>query len=157
MKIIKVLFLVGVLILGMSLLGFGNMIFSDQDSYSDGEIITGFLNGAQYQLEVAVSSQAQRQGLMNRSSLAQDRGMIFIYSQEEMRSFWMKDTLVSLDMIFLDKNGYVVHIEEQVPPCLEKPCTSYSSKYPSQYVIEIKAGQSEKIGLSQGQHVAWKK
>lgn len=132
-------------------------IFQTHDRYRDEEVLTAYLNGETYQLEVAASREAKRQGLMNRAHLEQDQGMIFVYTEEEIRSFWMKDTLISLDMIFLDHNREIVYIEEKVPPCQEDPCSSYTSQYPSQYVIELKAGEVEKIDLSQGQRVSWHK
>ncbi len=89
-------------------------------------------------------------GLQFRTSLAQDAGMLFIFDQPLRYSFWMKDTLIALDMIWLDQEMRVVHVESNVPPCTEDPCASYSPSEPALYVLELNAGTASLINLKPG-------
>jgi len=98
-------------------------------------------------VDVAKTPQEQQKGLMGKSSLANLAGMIFVFINEQERFFWMKNTLISLDMIFLDKNKKIVKIFKNVLPCQKDPCPSYSSEFPSQYVIEVNSGFCDKYGI----------
>ena len=89
-------------------------------------------------------------GLMERESLAEDRGMIFIFSDEKIRSFWMKNTLIPLDLIFMAADGRVVDIKKDFLPCQSDPCETYSSAGPAKYVLEINAGQVDKNNIKPG-------
>ena len=66
--------------------------------------------------------------------------MLFIFPKTGMYGFWMKDTLIPLDIIWMDDNQTVVYIEKNAAPCLKDPCPSYGSSYPSRYVLEINSG-----------------
>ena len=90
---------------------------------------------------------------MYRESLPEDSGMLFVFGDEAVRSFWMKNTLIPLDMIFIDSNRRIVHIEENTQPCESDPCSIYSSQLPAMYVIEVNAGFSERNGLGAGDSV----
>jgi uncharacterized protein len=96
-----------------------------------------------FNLEVAKTLQQQTVGLMNRSSLCPNCGMIFVFSLELPQSFWMKNTLVPLDIIFLDKTGTVINISQGVPQSLNL----INSAKPAKYVIELNAGISQNINL----------
>lgn len=98
--------------------------------------------------EIADSIWEQAIGLMNRTNLSQDRGMLFIFSDEKPREFWMKNTLIPLDMIFLDKDFKIVKIIENAQPCKTINCDTYPSVEPAQYVIEINGGFSEKYNIT---------
>jgi uncharacterized membrane protein (UPF0127 family) len=99
-------------------------------------------------LEVASTEYQREIGLMYRSELAEDRGMIFIYPNAKPRSFWMKNTLIPLDIIYLDSNLSVIWIvENAVPLTLESRASNGLS---AQYVIEIQGGLSSKKGISIG-------
>ncbi len=89
------------------------------------------------QVEVADTSAEWEFGLMNRTSMAPDHGMLFIFDDDSIRSFWMKDTLIPLDMIFLDSSGRIVDINKNATPLSE---TVYTTKYPSKYVLEVNGG-----------------
>jgi|CXWL01.1.fsa_nt_gi uncharacterized membrane protein (UPF0127 family) len=108
-------------------------------------------NGGIIAVEIAVTPQQQEQGLMFRKSLAENSGMLFIFDQERMMSFWMKNTLIPLDVIFLDQQGTVVDIQT-MPPCLSEQaeCPSYPAKGKAKYALEINAGKAEKLGLKNG-------
>jgi uncharacterized membrane protein (UPF0127 family) len=73
--------------------------------------------------------------------------MLFVFDVEDYYSFWMKNTLIGLDMIWLDKGKRIVHIERDVPPCKTDPCPSYTPKRPGSYVLELKAGSADRLNL----------
>ena len=90
--------------------------------------------------EVADTNQARSQGLMFRETLNENAGMLFVFDEEAPRTFWMKNTLIPLDIIFVDSELTVVSIIENAQPCKEDPCQIYPSIEPAQYVIETNAG-----------------
>lgn len=108
-----------------------------------------FDNGAEFSVELAQTPAEKAKGLMNRSSMPENHGMLFIFNNEAPRSFWMKNTLIPLDMIFLGANMSVIEIKSNVPPCEADPCPTYTS-LPAMYVLEINAGLSEKSGIKIG-------
>ncbi len=97
--------------------------------------------------EVAISDEERQLGLMFREKLNPDQGMLFVFKDEDFQSFWMKNMKISLDILWLDKEKTIVHIERNVPPCKKPPCASYSSKIPAMYVLEIQAGLADKKKL----------
>lgn len=99
-----------------------------------------------FQIEVATTIKQRSQGLMYRTSLCPNCGMIFIFEFEMPLSFWMKNTLIPLDIIFIDKNGIVTNISSGIPQSLDL----IKSLKPAKYVIELNAGTSNKIGLITG-------
>lgn len=102
--------------------------------------------GVQFGVEIARTAAERTRGLMFRESMPQDQGMLFIFDDDTPRNFWMKNTLISLDMIFVDKDGKVVSVRENVQPCREKDssfCPTYSSVLPARYVLEINAGLAQ--------------
>jgi uncharacterized membrane protein (UPF0127 family) len=102
-----------------------------------------FSGGGAVTAELAVSDEEKQLGLMFRESIEPDQGMLFVFGEEGIQSFWMKNTLIPLDMFWLDREKRVVHIEPNVPPCPKDPCPSYQSNIPAMYVLELKAGSSE--------------
>jgi uncharacterized membrane protein (UPF0127 family) len=109
-------------------------------------------------LEVADNQTERKKGLMNRTKLGKNRGMLFVFEEEAPRGFWMKNTLIPLDMIFLDKDKEVINIETAYP----EPNTSdselkvYRSERPAKYVIEVNAGFAENNSIRPGTEVSWK-
>lgn len=99
-------------------------------------------------LEIADTPQEREFGLMNRKSLDENRGMIFIFPDETPRTFWMKDTYVSLDIIFLDSNFKVLNFFQNTEILNEDK--KYQSKGSAIYVIEVKSGTTKKISLQEG-------
>ena len=97
--------------------------------------------------ELAVSDEERQIGLMFREELKPDQGMLFVFNDEGFHSFWMKNMKISIDILWLDKEKRIVHIERNVPPCTKPPCASYSSKIPAMYVLEIQAGMADKKKL----------
>jgi len=94
-------------------------------------------------LEIADTQNARINGLMFRKSLPDKSGMLFVFPVEDIYSFWMKNTLIPLDMIWLDKNYKVVHIKSWVPACVTDDCPSYDPGVKAMYVLEVNAGFTE--------------
>lgn len=109
-------------------------------------------NDAEFAVEIADSPEERVKGLMNRESLAEDRGMLFVYEEEDPRSFWMKNTTIPLDIIFLDSDMNVINIERANPEpnTSDSDLQTYRSEEPAQYVLEVNQNRSEEIGLEEG-------
>ena len=103
-------------------------------------------------MEVARTQEEQATGLMNRQSLAADRGMIFPYEPPRDASFWMKNTLIPLDMIFVRADGSIANIAENTVPLSLEP---EMSEGPVGAVLEIAGGRSAELGIKPGDKVAW--
>lgn len=103
-----------------------------------------------FSVEYAVTDEEKAKGLMNRESLPDDYGMWFVFSHPVEEQFWMKDTLIPLDIIFVGENMKVVHISESAVP---KSLEMISSPVPFMYVLEINAGKSAEYGLEVGDNV----
>lgn len=99
-----------------------------------------------FTLELAATDKTRQHGLMHRQSLPADRGMIFVFPDEEFRSFWMRNTLIPLDIIYLDKAGKVVSISQMKP--LDE--TGVHSAGPAKYAIEMNEGAAAKAGVKVG-------
>jgi uncharacterized membrane protein (UPF0127 family) len=97
--------------------------------------------------ELALTPGEQMLGLMYRRKLGEDEGMLFVFPDEQERSFWMKNTYVELDMIFLDSNFSVVSFVERATALSE---TSRPSKKPARYVLEVRSGSVARWGLTVG-------
>ncbi|RMH31439.1 MAG: DUF192 domain-containing protein [Nitrospirae bacterium] len=107
-------------------------------------------SGAMILAEIADTPAKRARGLMHRAALAPDHGMLFIFSQPGFWTFWMKNTHVSLDMVWLDQDGRVVHIEPRVPICTrqDEGCPRYRPAKASVYVLEIPAGMAEQYQIA---------
>ncbi len=90
-------------------------------------------------VEVADTPAERELGLMNRSKLAQDAGMLFVFDEAEIHSFWMKNTLIPLDALWISSENKVVDIL-LMTPCVEDPCPVYTPSGPFQYVLEVNGG-----------------
>ena len=138
----------GILIL--SLLGI--VLYFEYQKIADKNSITIFTGGGPVKIraEFARTSKELEMGLMNRLSFPKNSGMFFIFPDETNRSFWMKNTLIPLDIIFISSKGRVNEITT-LNPCQETEiCQSYNSKTPAQYVLEINAGSAGKWKIIEG-------
>lgn len=97
------------------------------------------------QIEIADDSEKRTQGLMWRESMPEDDGMLFIFDAEEPLTFWMKNTYISLDMVFADKSGNIVSIYSEATPFSE---VSIPSGAPAKYVVEVNGGFCTKYGIN---------
>ena len=100
-----------------------------------------------YTIEVARTSTQMTRGLMFRDNMPEDRGMLFIYQPERVASMWMKNTILSLDMLFIDANGVIVTIAENTTPY---SLDAISSSQPVRAVLELNAGQVSQHGFKTG-------
>ena len=104
------------------------------------------------QLEVATTPQQQALGLMFRTTLAPDRGMLFPFERPRIVGFWMKNCKIPLDMIFL-RNGVVKAIQVNALPCQQDPCPTYGPDVPVDQVIELGGERSQELGLKVGDRI----
>ena len=111
------------------------------------------MNGETIQLEVAETQQQQAMGFMFRSEIPTDRGMLFSFGPPRRVSFWMKNVRVPLDMVFL-RDGKVVAIAADVPPCTADPCSTYGPPEMVDSVIELRGGRAAELGLQAGDEIA---
>lgn len=107
------------------------------------------IDSHEFNVEVVKERDEIMRGLMYRKNIPEDYGMLFLFPNEQPRTFWMKNTLIPLDIIFIDNNYKIVKIQEAIP-CIEDPCKTYPSEFPAQYVLEINGGHSEKYGIKEG-------
>jgi uncharacterized membrane protein (UPF0127 family) len=103
--------------------------------------------------EAADTAAKREMGLMNRSHLNENSGMLFIFPTEEQQSFWMKNMRIPLDIIFITADKHVLEIYASVPPCAADPCTLYASSAPIKYALEVNSGFSAQNGITSGDSV----
>jgi uncharacterized membrane protein (UPF0127 family) len=115
-----------------------------------------FVNGsdtvATYRLELAESEREVQQGMMWRKHMDPDMGMLFLMPEERMQSFWMKNTYVSLDIVYISAAGQVVSIQANAQPFNETPLPSEG---PAQLVLELPAGTCAQVGITPGMNWTW--
>lgn len=105
---------------------------------------------AHFNVEIADTFATREQGLMCRSALKDDYGMLFEFQQADQQAFWMKDTLVGLDIIFIAPNGRIVSIQKNAKPLDRSPLPSYGE---ANAVLEVSAGTSDRLGFKPGDQV----
>ncbi len=103
--------------------------------------------------QIAQSKQELSKGLSKRKSLPENQGMLFLFKEEQFLAFWMKDTFIPLDLIFLNKDKQIVKIVKLAQPCEGENCPSYFSDFESQYVIETKGGFCDKYQINEASAV----
>lgn len=108
---------------------------------------------AVFNVEFAQTPFQLEQGLMFRKSLPKKSGMLFVFPESKIQYFWMKNTLIPLDMIFMDSNKKIVGILHYLKPKTLKLRSIYK---PSKYVLEINAGEAKKFNLKKGEQAIWK-
>ncbi len=100
-----------------------------------------------FDIELAVTPSEHQFGLMHLEVLPVGSGMLFIFPQSRQRNFWMKNTLIPLDMLFFDEAGRLVSFIPNVPP---ETLTSRKSQRPARYVLELNAGTMQRLGIGMG-------
>jgi len=105
-------------------------------------------------IEIASSDSSRTYGLMFRKSMDDTKGMLFIFDEAGPQSFWMKNTIMSLDMLFVNEDKEIVKIHKNTKPY---STDSYPSVKPSMYVVEVTAGFTEKYGIKEGDRIAFSK
>ncbi len=102
--------------------------------------------------EIAENNDERNRGLMYRDRMEINQGMLFIFPYEAMQAFWMKNTILSLDMLFVNSNREIVTIHKNTTPYAE---TSYPSSAAAQYVVEVNAGFVDRYGIREGFRINW--
>lgn len=103
-----------------------------------------------FTVEIADTPEEQRRGLMFRREMAEDAGMLFLYEEEELLSYWMRNTYISLDIIYINAAGRIVSIEHNANPLDETSLRSYA---PAIAALEINGGLSDRLGIRDGDEV----
>ncbi|MCK5058695.1 MAG: DUF192 domain-containing protein [Candidatus Aminicenantes bacterium] len=109
-----------------------------------------YIGEEKFKVEIADTDEKQIRGLMFRKSIPDDFGMLFPYKDEDIRGFWMKNTLVHLDLIYLNRDKQVVDMFINVPPCESEPCKTYVSKKPAKYVLELRGNRARELNIKIG-------
>ena len=104
-----------------------------------------------FQVELAKTQQEREIGLMNRSSLEKNKGMLFIFEEEGIYPFWMKNTLIPLDMIWIDSENKIVFIKENAKGCkTNNNCETFIPNKKAKYVLEVNSGIVKEFNISYG-------
>ncbi|NLT22842.1 MAG: DUF192 domain-containing protein [Syntrophorhabdus sp.] len=103
-----------------------------------------------FEAEPAVTPEQQAQGLMFRTSLRRRTGMLFFHDRDDMQNFWMKNTYIPLDLIFINGRYEVVHVHRGARPHDER---NISSRYPARYILEVNAGEAKECAVARGVRV----
>jgi uncharacterized membrane protein (UPF0127 family) len=108
------------------------------------------VRGTCFDAEVAVTAEERSRGLMYRDRLADDRAMLFVFPEEGVHRFWMKNCRIELDIVFIGADRRVVSIARRAQPCRAEPCERYAPEGPVGYALEIAGGRAAKLGLAAG-------
>lgn len=104
----------------------------------------------QFSIELVVTADKQRRGLMYRTELADDAGMLFFYQNCELASFWMKNTYIPLDMIFIEADGRIARIAEEAQP---HTLDIHQSGVPVNGILEVNGGLTQRLGIAAGDYI----
>ncbi|HNV23679.1 MAG TPA: DUF192 domain-containing protein [Candidatus Omnitrophota bacterium] len=103
-----------------------------------------------FYVEIVEHPEDLQKGLMFREHLDKTQGMLFIFLNSDLHAFWMKNTLIPLDIIWLDESRKIVSIAHQALPCLKDPCFVYYPQKSAKYVLEINGGLCQKLKIRVG-------
>lgn len=109
-----------------------------------------FPGGRVIAVEIADTTERVTYGYMFRTEVRDDEGMIFLFPAPDVHAFWMKNTLVPLDILWMDDRFNVVYVQNETPPCKSDPCPSYGSLRKASYVLELKSGVARREGVKAG-------
>jgi uncharacterized protein len=107
---------------------------------------------AKIDIEIADTEYKRQLGLMYRKEMEENQGMLFIFPREDFQSFWMQNTFISLDMLFINSRREIVTIHKNTTPYSQQ---SYPSTAPAQYVVEVIAGYTSKHNIREGDRINW--
>lgn len=103
-------------------------------------------------LEIAADAESRRVGLMNRRQITDDQAMLFVFDAPDMQSFWMANTPLPLDIIFVDADSQVVNIARRTKPLSHERVNSTG---PAKYVVEVRGGFADRYGLTDSTRIRW--
>ena len=116
------------------------------------------LAGKRYTVEIADDDDSRARGLMFRDALPEGHGMLFIHESEEPQAYWMKNTRIPLDILYFDNARRLVTQQRNVPPCSGGDrCPAYPSDQPARFVLELNAGEAERLKLQDGAELTFGK
>ncbi len=140
--------------LGISLVGCGSKNSPIEDLRTRELILPG---GHMIKAESVVDTRDMMRGLMFRNSLASDHGMLFVHPVSGHYNYWMYQTYIPLDIIWMDENHRIVEIVDSAPPCktAASKCAHFGGTETARFVLELNGGDSRKYGLKLGQRVEW--
>lgn len=116
---------------------------------TEAELLPVQISGERLMVEIADTPEERRQGLMNRESLPEDRGMLFVFEEEDYRSFWMKNTEIPLSIAFISADGVIMEIRDMTPYSLEPVESTHRAKY----ALEVNQGMFERLGIEVGAEI----
>lgn len=105
-----------------------------------------------FNVDIANNPEERARGLMGVDHLPPNVGMWFEFEDSKTRTFWMKNTLISLDILFIDSEYKVQTIYRNVPPCIQEPCAMYPSNASVQYVLEVNGGETNYVNVGDEVH-----
>jgi uncharacterized membrane protein (UPF0127 family) len=108
------------------------------------------LKGQRFEVEIADTEPARERGLMFRESMPADHGMLFLFDDDTVRTFWMKNCRMPLDILYFDEKYKLVSMQERVPACRSDPCLVYPSEGAAKFVLELNSGTADKLGVKPG-------
>lgn len=124
---------------------------------AQGQLVFSKPNGASIKMitiQIADNNDERAEGLMWRRYMPEDEGMLFIFDDQTILTFWMKNTYIPLDMVFANKNGEIVRIHRNATPFSE---ASISSEKPAQYVVEVNGGFCARYGIKVGDKIEFER
>ena len=148
-----------IIILSLSailLLTICNQLLGNNKIEKENEAIKVCIEENCFDVEIADTLKKKEMGLMNRDYLAPEDGMLFIFENEEIHNFWMKNTLIPLDMIWINENKKIIYIEKNADPCKIEQCELFGPNEKAKYVLEINGGLTEGIGVKTGDEIEFK-
>jgi uncharacterized membrane protein (UPF0127 family) len=128
----------------------GTLCCSGTTAAADPIITITYPTGARVQAELADTPQKRSRGLMFRERLVPNAGMLFAFQEAGEWSFWMKNTKVALDILWMGPDKRIVYIEENVPICRQDPCPEYKPSKDALYALELPAGSVKREKLTKG-------
>ena len=115
-----------------------------------------YMAGKELYVEIADTEESRESGLMYRNFLPENQGMLFVFDSEDYHAFWMRNTYIPLDIIWIDQNSKIVDIKTDFKPCTMPNCEAYKPIKKAMYVVEVNTGWTEKNNVKVGDSVSLK-
>lgn len=135
---------------GLSFVLLISAMFSLLSCSADGSELKVNLKGHEYSVELADDAAERARGLMFRRELPKNKGMLFVFDQEEPQQFWMRHCYIALDILYFDAQKKFINGHFNVPPCQSAQCPTYPSTRPAKYVLELGGYVARELALGEG-------